>query len=155
MTDLGKAIASMTQEQIAELEGKIEFVFAELPGSPVVSVDDVEIITEDVPGWVTASDGYVTVGLDVTVTPELKREGMARELVNRIQNLRKTTGFEISDRVEVVLEDLPEVKESVESFRDYIAGQVLATSLTCGEVPSDAVEFDIDGLIVKASVKKA
>ena len=155
MKDLGKAIASMTQEQIAELEAKKEFVFAELPGSPVVSVDDVEIITEDVPGWVTASDGYVTVGLDVTVTPELKREGMARELVNRIQNLRKTTGFEISDRVEVVLEDLPEVKESVESFRDYIAGQVLATSLTCGEVPADAVEFDIDGLIVKASVKKA
>lgn len=154
MKDLGKSISSMTAQDIAELEKSGEFTFTALPGQPVVTLDDVEIIPEDVPGWLVANDGSITVALDVTVTPELRREGMARELINRIQNLRKAKDFEITDRIDVLLSDSGDVKEAVESFGDYIAAQVLANSLrVSADMPAEAVELeDIDGLVVKAAI---
>jgi isoleucyl-tRNA synthetase len=91
----------MDQKQISELERNGQYTFAELPESPVVTTEDVEIIPEDVPGWLVANDGNITVALDVTVTDELGNEGMARELVNRIQNIRKSSDFEITDKVMV------------------------------------------------------
>ncbi len=154
MKQLGKAIAEMPQADIMELEKNGEFTFAALPDAPVVTLEDVEIIPEDIPGWLVGSDGNVTVALDVTVTPELKNEGMARELINRIQNIRKSSLFEITDRVKVTLSDLPEVRAAVEAFGDYIKSQVLADELILAEGEFGGADLDIDGLAVKACVEK-
>lgn len=153
MKQLGSAISGMSQKEIAQLEKNGEFTFTTLPGEPVVTLDDVEIIPEDVPGWLVANDGNVTVALDVTLTPELINEGMARELINRIQNIRKGNDFDITDKVDVVLTDLPEIREAVEVFGDYIASQVLADSinLSADTDGSDFKDLEIDG--VKASAK--
>ncbi len=153
MKDLGKAISTMTSEQIAllEREGKIEF--PEISGTPVVTLEDVEIIPEDVPGWLVANEGNVTVALDVTVTDELRNEGLARDLINRIQNIRKESDFAITDRVKVVLSDNPEVAECLKEYKDYIASQVLADSIElAAEVPAPAKELDIDGMKILANV---
>lgn len=155
MKDLSKAINTMSQEDIARLENEGSFTFSDLQGEPVITLDDVEIIPEDVPGWIVANEGNVTVALDITLTPELKAEGMARELVNRIQNLRKAMGLEITDRINVILSRTPETEQALTSFRNYIATQVLADSLELSYTLADnATDLDIDGLIVKALVNK-
>lgn len=155
MKDLSKAINTMLQEDIARLENEGSFTFSNLQGEPVITLDDVEIIPEDVPGWIVANEGNVTVALDITLTPELKAEGMARELVNRIQNLRKAMGLEITDRINVILSRTPETEQALTSFRNYIATQVLADSLELSYTLADnATDLDIDGLIVKALVNK-
>lgn len=155
MKDLSKAINTMSQEDIARLENEGSFTFSNLQGEPVITLDDVEIIPEDVPGWIVANEGNVTVALDITLTPELKAEGMARELVNRIQNLRKSMGLEITDRINVILSRTPETEQALTSFRNYIATQVLADSLELSYTLADnATDLDIDGLIVKALVNK-
>ena len=153
MKDLGKAITNMSAERIAMLERDGSIVFDELPGCPVVTSDDVEIIPEDVPGWLVANEGNVTVALDVTVTDELGNEGLARELINRIQNIRKESDFAITDRVKVTLSDIPEVAACMAEYKDYIASQVLADSITlAADVPAPAKELDIDGMKVYANV---
>lgn len=155
MKALGKGIASMSQRAIAQLESKGEYTFADIDGAPVVTLADVEIIPEDVPGWLVANDGNITVALDVTLTPELKNEGMARELVKRIQNIRKESGFEITDRIDVVLQNVPEIAGAVETFGDYIASQVLADSLSLADSPADdARDLEIEDLDAKVEVKR-
>ena len=156
MKDLGKAITGMSQKEIAELEKNGSFTFESLTGSPVITVDDVEIIPEDIPGWLVANDGNVTVALDVTVTPELKNEGMARDLINRIQNIRKASDFEITDKVSVELTPTESVKEALSQFADYISAQVLADEIRLEDlVPGDGVtELDIDGEKILARVTR-
>ena len=148
----------MSQKDIASLEKEGKFTFAQIPDAPVVTLEDVEVIPEDVPGWLVANDGNVTVALDVTVTPELKNEGMARELVNRIQNIRKSSDFDITDRITVRLSAAPEVEAALASFGDYIAGQVLADSIeidgALAEGADNVTVLDIDGLKVLAEVKR-
>ena len=144
----------MSQKDISELERNGEFKFVSLPGEPTVTLEDVEIIPEDVPGWLVANDGNVTVALAVTLTPELINEGMARELINRIQNIRKGNDFDITDKVEVVLTDLPEIRAAVETFGDYIASQVLADSITLSAETkgNDFTDLEIDGIEAYAKV---
>lgn len=156
MKDLGKAISSMDQKEILSLEKNGSFTFADLEGAPVVTLEDVEIIPEDIPGWLVANDGNVTVALDITLTPELKNEGMAREIINRIQNLRKSKGLEITDRIEVVLPDNEKIRNSLESFSDYIAGQTLADNIAISDQrPDDAEDLEnIDDLSIWASIRK-
>ena len=122
----------------------------------MVTIEDVEIIPEDIPGWQVASDGNITVAVDVTLTPGLRNEGMARELVNRIQNIRKDSDFNITDKVDVVLTDAPGVKEAVEAFGGYIASQVLADSINVVDSldEQDAVKLNIDGLELHAKVTR-
>ncbi len=156
MKDLGKAIAGMSQKDIAELEKHGSFTFETIAGNPVVTTEDVEIIPEDVPGWLVANDGNVTVALDVTVTPELKNEGMARDLINRIQNIRKASDFEITDKVSVELTPTESVKEALEQFEEYIAAQVLADDIRLVELTpgEDVTELDIDGEKILAKVTR-
>ena len=132
----------LTQEEIATLETSGEFCF-EVEGQPVkVEAADVEIISEDIPGWLVSNEGNLTVALEVELTDELRREGMARELINRIQNLRKDSGLEITDRIAVVIEPNKEVAAAVESFGELIRTQVLADAVTLGENNGTEVEFD-------------
>jgi len=156
MKDLGKAITSMEKNDIATLEREGSFTFRNLPGEPVVTLDDVEVIPEDIPGWLVANDGRITVALDVTVTPQLRNEGMARELINRIQNIRKSSDFEITDKVEVELSRNPQVEEALETFGDYIAAQVLANNIRLvDELEGEGVtKLDIDGETVLARVTR-
>ena len=154
MKSLAAALNGLSQEQIADLEtsGKIGF---DLEGTAVeIMTTDVEIISEDMPGWNVASEGRVTVALDITVTDELKQEGNARELVKRIQNYRKTAGFEITDRITIAIESNSEINDAVAEFGDYIKSQVLATEINIVETGSiaDGVELDMDNYSLKARI---
>ena len=154
MKSLAAALNGLSQEQIADLEtsGKIGF---DLEGTAVeIMTTDVEIISEDMPGWNVASEGRVTVALDITVTDELKKEGNARELVKRIQNYRKTAGFEITDRITIDIESNSEINDAVAEFGDYIKSQVLATEIKIVETGSiaDGVELDMDNYSLKARI---
>ena len=154
MKALGKAITEMTQNQIAELEKNGRFEFVELEGSPVITTDDVEIIPEDIPGWVVGSDGTITVALDITIPEELRQEGLARELINRIQNIRKDSGFQITDKIDIILGSTPDIEETLKTHGDYIASQVLADSINMVdalEAGEGVNELDIDGQ--KVSIK--
>ncbi|MCF0180347.1 MAG: hypothetical protein HUJ97_08935, partial [Bacteroidales bacterium] len=112
--------------------------------------------SEDMPGWNVASEGRVTVALDITVTEELKKEGVARDLIKRIQNYRKTAGFEITDRINIAFETNVETDAAVEEYTEYIKSQVLATEIkiVAADSIASAVELDMDGYIVKASITK-
>lgn len=119
-----------------------------------IEVADVEILSEDIPGWLVANDGNLTVALDVTITPELRREGIAREIINRVQNIRKTRDYEITDRISLIFEPNETVDEVVRDFGDYIARQVLAEKVTVGAADGDvsAETLDIDGLEAKVYI---
>ena len=157
MKQLGKALSEMAQPDIARLEKEGSFTFEDIEGAPVVTVEDVDIFAEDIPGWLVANDGDVTVALDVTLTPELKNEGMARELINRIQNLRKSAGLEITDKIKVVLSDIPEIRDAVAAFGDYISGQVLAKEISLADIQNDesASDLEIEGMEAKAKITKS
>lgn len=154
MKQLGAAIKEMSQADIAALEKEGSFKFASLPGEPTITTDDVEILAEDIPGWAVGNAGDLTVALDVTITPELQAEGNARELVNRIQNIRKDRDFEITDKVKVVLARTPLTEAALGSFADYIASQVLASELTLGQPAGDVTVMEIDGQEIPVSVTR-
>ncbi len=155
-------IAAMSQEQIAAMEKDGQYQLS-IPSDrnpkdlrtvnyQLVS-EDVEIITEDMPGWLVMNDGALTIALDIELTDSLIEEGIARELINRIQNLRKSSGLEITDRIKVVLSPAPQIVAAVEHFGEYISSQVLATSLELAENNGEAVEMD--NYEIKILIKKA
>ena len=135
------------------IEYDTELWLADYNCGPVI---DGEIIPEDVPGWLVANDGNITVALDVTVTDELRNEGMARELVNRIQNIRKSSDFEITDKVMVEITRNEQTDAAIQTFGSYISAQVLATEINIVDAIEDerGVELDIDGIVVKVLVVK-
>ena len=157
MKALGKAISEMPQTDIAQLEADGQFTFAQLDGTPVVKLDDVEIIAEDVPGWLVTNDSSLTVALDISLTPELINEGMAREIVKRIQNIRKGNQYEITDKVDVTLTRDAAIEGAVNEFGSYISSQVLASSLTLADTlnDADAMPLEIEGLDAKVIVRKS
>ena len=154
MKSVAAALAALEQNQIAALEQTGSVSFAVEGTDVVINTADVEIISEDMPGWNVASEGRVTVALDITVTDELRQEGVARELIKRIQNYRKTAGFEVTDRIQIVLEPCGQTDAVVNLYKDYIASQVLATSITVGAVGEGAAELDMDDYIIRASITK-
>ena len=107
-------------------------------------LDDVEVQTEDIPGWLVAGEGGVTVALDIEITPELRSEGLARELVNRIQQQRKDAGLEVTDRIALTLEGPQELQDSVASNLDYIRAETLAESVEWGPVGPEAKEEELE-----------
>ena len=111
----------------------------DIAGQPaVLELADVEVISEDIPGWLVANEGALTIALDVTVTPELRREGIARDIVNRIQNIRKSRNYDITDRISLVFAPGEATDDAIKDFADYISRQVLATSLEIAELqPGD------------------
>ncbi len=155
-----KAIAALTatfsQERIAEIEAAAETVL-ELEGERiVVTPADFEITSEDMPGWLVASEGKLTVALDITLTDELKAEGVARELINRIQNIRKESGFEVTDRIRVAIERTEFAAEAVARYASYIAAQTLADSVAVAAEPSGAVvvSSEIDEMPLRIAVTR-
>ena len=157
MKQVAVAVSSMTQGQIAQLESDGHIALP-LPGTTQmaeIEADEVEIFSEDIPGWVVANEGVLTVALDIVVTEELRLEGLARELVSKIQNIRKASGFEISDRICVRITTNPLLDASINAHRDYICGQVLAERFDiCTDINEKAEELAFDEFTVKAEVKK-
>ena len=153
MKDVNNAVTSMTQEQIAELEKNGSITLSAAGEEVTVEAVDVEIISEDIPGWTIAQEGSVTVALDIEITEELKNEGMARLIIKRIQALRKDSGFEITDRISVVLEQKPELESAVATFGEHIASQVLANSLEFGDA-QEGSEQDFGDFSAKVKIDK-
>ena len=150
-------VATFSQEQIAALEAADQTTLEVAGESVVVTPADFEITSEDMPGWLVASEGKLTVALDVTVTDELRKEGLARELVNRIQNIRKDSGFEVTDRIKVEIEKKEMLEGAIEAFGEFIAQQTLSMSLVLAECPAGdfVVDSDIDEEPLKIAVTKA
>jgi isoleucyl-tRNA synthetase len=156
MKEISNAINILTPGEIVEFEntGKHE---ATIAGQKLtLTSEDVEIISEDIPGWQVANDGKLTVALDITVSDDLKYEGIAREFVNRIQNIRKDNGYDVTDKITVCIEDHEFVREAVNRHSAYIASQTLATSVCLsGNISGDNIrEVEIDEVVVKMLVKK-
>ncbi|MBO5013109.1 MAG: class I tRNA ligase family protein, partial [Paludibacteraceae bacterium] len=151
MKQLAAAIAQMSQDDIAAFEAAGTFTLCDY----ALVAEDVDIITEDMPGWLVANNGTITIALDIELTPALIEEGIARELINRIQNLRKSSGLEITDRIAVQLENREEIAAAVTNCNDYIASQVLATSLTLVDNLTNDTALEMDGYTVQCIIKKA
>ena len=156
MKAAAQALTSLEQSQIAQFEkdGKIALT---LNGEEaVVELADVEVISEDIPGWLVANDGNITVALDITITDDLRKEGIARELVNRIQNVRKSKDFNITDRIVVKIAPDEHVNDAVAQFKDYIAKQVLAVAIELAPVAgADVIALNMDDYELKITVDKA
>ena len=138
MKEIAAVIAQFSQEDIANIEKVGKYTLNLNDGAIEIELSDVEIATEDMPGWLVANDGLLTIALDVELTPALIEEGIARELVNRIQNLRKASGLEITDRIAVQIERQDAINDAVLHFSDYIASQVLANSIELSNNLQDA-----------------
>ena len=146
MKQIAALVATFDQQRIAEIETSEKLVL-EVAGEQLeVTREDFEITSEDMPGWLVASEGKLTVALDITVTDELRREGVARELINRIQNLRKDSGLEVTDKIAVEVEALDELSDSLAVFGDYVAQQVLAVEIKAVAEPAGefAATTDLD-----------
>ena len=154
MKAVAAAVAGMSQEDIAQFEKNGSFTFSLDSGEAVVEVADVEIFSEDIPGWLVANEGKLTVALEVTVTDELRREGIARELVNRIQNIRKSSGFEITDKINITLSKNPNTDDAVNEYNSYICNQVLGNSLTLVDEVADGTELNFDDFSLFVKVEK-
>lgn len=154
MKAVAAAVAEMSQEAIAELEKNGKYTFDLGGAEAVIESADVEIFSEDIPGWLVANEGKLTVALEVTVTDELRREGIARELVNRIQNIRKSSGFEITDKIKLTLSKNPQTDDAVNEYNSYICNQVLGTSLTLADEVKDGTELNFDDFSLFVNVVK-
>ena len=156
MKQLAAKIAGMSQDDILQFEKEEKFAFDIDGQQAIIEIGDVEIISEDIPGWLVANEGRLTVALDITVTEDLRREGIARELVNRIQNIRKSSGFDITDKIHVKLTRNEETDPAVEEYKDYIAKQVLAESITlCDTLDAAGAELDFETFTIQAAITKA
>lgn len=133
MKQVAAAIQQMSQPQISELERKGSISMAIGDSEALIDLADVEVISEDIPGWLVANEGNVTVALDITLTPELRNEGIARDIVNRIQNIRKSRGYEITDKIVLTFAADPAYADAIDQFGDYISRQVLATEIKAVE----------------------
>ncbi|MGN1242211.1 MAG: isoleucine--tRNA ligase, partial [Alloprevotella sp.] len=156
MKAVAGAVDALKQAEIASLETEGTLALTVEGESITVERADVEIVSEDIPGWVVANEGALTVALDIEVTDDLRREGLAREMVKRIQAYRKDNGFEITDHINIVMQTGDAAMcEAVEAFREYICTQVLADSFTFAAEVADAAAFDFDGNIINVNISKA
>ena len=155
MKALAAAIQAMSQDEINAFEKVGTFTLTVEGQEAMIERADVEIISEDIPGWLVANEGRLTVALDITVTENLRKEGLARELVNRIQNLRKSSGYDITDKISVTVLSNDGMDEAIKDFNSYIANQVLAVSVEITDVISDAAEMDFEDFKLSVRIEKA
>lgn len=153
MKGIAAAMGNLSQEEISQLQTTGSYELEVEGQKAVVEATDVEIISEDIPGWLVSNEGNLTVALDVELTDELLNEGMARELINRIQNIRKEIGLEITDRINVTLSPDSKVEAALAGFADYIKAQVLADNVCIAD--NDGIAAEIEDLNINIKVAKA
>jgi isoleucyl-tRNA synthetase len=156
MKEISSAIAALTPQEIVAFENSGNHSVTINGQQIILTTEDVEIISEDIPGWQVANDGKLTVALDITVSDDLRYEGIAREFVNRIQNIRKENGFDVTDKITVLIEDHDFVREAVKRHAAYIGSQTLATAVNLVKkfTGNNIREVDIDEVVVRVSVTK-
>ena len=156
MKAVAAAITSMSQQEIASLEKNGNITITVDGNEAMIEAIDVEIISEDIPGWLVANEGNLTIALDVTITDELKQEGIARDIVNRIQNIRKSRNYDITDKINLVFASNIDTDAAINAYSDYIARQVLATNISIGNISEfEGVEtLEIDEIKVDVSISK-
>ena len=154
MKAVAAAVAEMSQEAIGELEKNGKYTLNLDGAEAVIEASDVEIFSEDIPGWLVANEGKLTVALEVTITEELRREGIARELVNRIQNIRKSSGFEITDKIKITISKNTQTDDAVNEYNTYICNQVLGTSLELVDEVKDGTMLEFDDFSLFVNVIK-
>ena len=153
MKGIAAQMAMLSQEQIAQLENEGSLKLEVEGQEAVVDAADVEIISEDIPGWLVSNEGNLTVALEVQLSDELLKEGMARELINRIQNIRKDSGFEITDRIKVTIAPNEQTDAAIADYAEYIKTQVLADSIEVNY--NDGQEIDFDDFSINIKVVKS
>jgi isoleucyl-tRNA synthetase len=154
MKAIANLVATWSQEDIAKVE-QTQAWSGEIDGTTIhLTIEDFEIQAEDIPGWLVASEGGITVALDITINETLRQEGLAREFVNRIQNLRKDSGFEVTDKIRIRYQANDEIHAAIEANLDYIKNEVLAQEIVMGGVENGVVleEGDLEGVIVEVGV---
>lgn len=144
MKSIAQSIASFNQEQIAQLESTGEYKLTIDNQELVISREDAEITTDDIPGWLVATENGITIALDISISDELRYEGLARELVNRIQNLRKEEGLQVTDRIEIEVQSASLLRETIESNKHYICSETLANKLDISEKISGGTPIELD-----------
>jgi len=154
MKEIAQAVNAFGQEDIRLLEKEGEIEVSHNGKSSILTLDDVVISSQDIEGWLVANASGVTVALDVTITPSLKNEGIARELVNRIQNLRKDSGFEVTDRIDVTLKEESNLMTAIEQNIEYIKRETLTEKLVFQETVGDGIEIAFDGIETQLQIKK-
>jgi isoleucyl-tRNA synthetase len=154
MKQAAAQIGAFSQQEIAQLEKNGQIAIEVDGESYQIELAEVEIAAEDIPGWSVASKGALTVALDIVLSEDLKQEGDARELVNRIQNIRKENGFELTDRIFVKLLESDGFKQSIIKFNDYICREILADNIEWVSALPDGVEIEINETMLKLAVTK-
>jgi len=154
MKAVSAALGAFSQEDIAKLEKEGIYTLLIENEPLILKINEVEIASEDIPGWVVAGKDTLTVALDVTVTPELANEGNAREFVNRIQKIRKDNGYELTDRILVKVSDVPALKDSLTQFNDYICSEILADSIEVIAELANGTEIEVNDILLKVFVSK-
>ena len=158
MREIAAAFAALDQAGISAIQAAGEYALECPSGKVLLEPEDYEISSEDMPGWLVATEGQLTLALDIEVTPDLRREGTARELVNRIQNVRKDSGLEVTDRVDVVLgadgEAFDEIAEALEDYRAYVASQTLSVDISLEKDGKRGVEVEWNDGIIRILVTR-
>jgi len=154
MNLISKEIQSLSPEQINEIDAKGELTLVISGKSITLTSEDVEIASQDIPGWLVANANGITVALDITISPELKQEGVARELVNRIQNIRKDSGFEVTDKIKVQLQRSGELEEAIKNNDDYIKSETLTETLDFVDELQNGIEIEFDDIKTKILISK-
>lgn len=154
MNLIAKEIQGLTAEQINELEAKGELSLVISGNSVILTSQDVEITSQDIPGWLVASANGITVALDITISAELKQEGIARELVNRIQNIRKDSGFEVTDKIKVQIQHHAELEPAIKKNEEYIMSETLTKELLFVEEVQNGIEIEFDDIKTKILISK-
>ncbi len=154
MKAVSNALSNFTQDDITKFEKEGDYTLS-INGEPVIlQLHEVEITSEDIPGWMVATKGMLTVALDIKVTPELENEGNARELVNRIQKIRKDNGYELTDRILVKIAEAAALKESITQFNHYICAEILADKLELVPEIVNGTEIEVNDVPLKVFVTK-
>jgi isoleucyl-tRNA synthetase len=154
LKEVAAVIQSMNQEQIAQLERGNSYPVTLGAEQVVITLEDVEIMSEDIPGWLVASEGKLTVALDIKLTEELKQEGIARDLVNRIQNLRKDSGMDVQDKIRIFLQNNnTEVNRAVAAYGGYIQEETQATQVELKETVTEGTTLEIDEFTLQAKLE--
>ena len=144
----------MGQHEIALLESQKTFSLT-IENQPIeIKIDDVEIFAEDIPGWSVANKDNMTVALDINVTPELQEEGNARELVNRIQKIRKESGLDVTDRINVNIQDFPTLNSAIINYSDYICAEILADSINILPIVENGEQIEVNDVVLNIFIYK-
>jgi len=151
---ISNEIQQFSQEQINQLEREGSLMLVIAGNSIILSLEDVEISSQDIEGWLVANSNGITVALDITISEELKQEGIARELVNRIQNIRKDSGFEVTDKIKVHLQKNSALEKAVEANEAYIKSETLTEILVFEDTIINGTEIEFDEIKTKISITK-